>query len=98
MCIVDMFRAAATLANKDTAGAVEHYDADATSIGERVEGLHHYVLLFGQSAPSSRVTAACKDDLWPPSGDPAEGRLRSSDVLVRQLDRLSSIGSWRRPR
>jgi hypothetical protein len=56
MCVVDMLRAAATLADKDTAGAVEHYDTDATPIGERFEGRHHYVLLFGQSARSSCMT------------------------------------------
>jgi hypothetical protein len=56
MRVIDMLGAAATLADEDTAVAIEHYDTDATPIGERFEGRHHYVLLFGQSARLSYVT------------------------------------------
>jgi hypothetical protein len=50
MGVVDMLGSAATLADEDTAGAVEHHDTNARPIREGFESGHRYVLLSDQTS------------------------------------------------
>jgi hypothetical protein len=44
MRVVDMLGAAATLADENPAGAVEHHETDARPIGQGFERRHRFVL------------------------------------------------------
>jgi hypothetical protein len=112
MGIVDMLGSAATLANEDTAGAVEHHDTDARPIREGFESGHRYVLLFDQASRMRRLTRAysCRAAILCEAGTDRRRIVRSrvlhrrrgdcaqDDGQACQFDRVSLTGFWRRPR